>query len=439
MGNRARGMHAHRRQVLHGLGALGVASLVLGNGKPQSGQTAQAAFPAVAALARDLVAAQVVPGVAVAVGRGQDAPHFVCHGTLGFDSKVTVDENSLWRIYSMTKPVAGMAAMLLIAQGKLALDQPIADFMPEFGAMQVLADPKAGPAGIAATKPAKNPITVRHLLTHTSGIGAAIPMVGGPLIDAYTALGLKRGVLQADGTPDVPGAATSLAEFARRLATVPLEAEPGTHWRYSYGLDLIGRIVEIVSGQTFDVFLKQTFFDPLDMGSTGFRVPAHDRVRLVDNFAPDYAAGGGKTVLADPGARSKFLQQPTYLSGGGGLVSSARDYDRFLAMLMGGGTLDGTTVLPPAAVAMGMSNLLPTGTDMRGYIFPGSGDGFGAGGRVVLSGADKGAFGWMGAAGTLGLVNPDRRLRLTGMLNCMDNMTLPQQLPGAVNRDLAAG
>ena len=435
MGNRAGGAQTHRRQVLQALGALGMASFIPGIGKAGERQ----AFAAVEALARELVDTQVVPGVVVAVGREEGEPQFISHGTLGFSSPAKVDQNTLWRIYSMTKPVAGMAAMALIAQGRMALDQPIADFMPEFGAMKVLADPKAGPAGIAATKTAKNPITVRHLLTHTSGIGAGIPMVGGPLTEAYTAIGLKRGVLQADGSPDVPGTVTSLAEFARRLATVPLEAEPGTHWRYSYGLDLIGRIVEIVSGQSFNAFLKQTFFDPLGMTSTGFRVPAQDHVRLVDNFAPDYAAGGGKTILVDPGATSKFLQKPTYLSGGGGLVSSARDYDRFLAMLMGGGIFQGTTVLPPHAVTLGMSNLLPEGTDMGGYFFAGSGDGFGAGGRVILSGNDKGAYGWMGAAGTLGVVNRDRQLRVTGMLNRMDNMALPEQLPDAVNRDLTAG
>ena len=430
MGGQTGDAAIHRRRVLQGLGALGVLPLVTANIAHPKGND----FPAVKALARDLVSAEVVPGVVVALGHEQEDPTFICHGTLGFGSEVAVDENTLWRIYSMTKPVAGMAAMLLIAQGRITLDQPIADFMPEFGAMQVLIDPKAG----LAARPARNPITVRHLLTHTSGIGAAIPMVGGPLIDAYTAVGLKRGVLDADGAPDVPGAVTGLAEFARRLATVPLEAEPGTHWRYSYGLDLIGRIVEIVSGQPFDAFLKQAFFVPLDMASTGFRVPAQDRMRLVDNYSTPYPADGSKATLIDPGAQSQFLQQPTYVSGGGGLVSTARDYDRFLAMLVGGGTFRGTTVLPPAAVAMGMSNLLPAGTNMNSYIFPGSGDGFGAGGRLVSSGPDKGTFGWMGAAGTLGTVNPDRRLRITGMLNCMNNMALPEQLPAAVNADWPA-
>lgn len=419
-----------RRQMLQGLSAVGLAPFITAN----TADPKRNDFPSVTALARDLIAAKVVPGVVVAVGHGQEKPTFICHGTLGFDSKVAVDENSLWRIYSMTKPVASMAAMLLIAQDKIALDQPIADFMPEFGAMQVLIDPKAG----LAAKPARNPITVRHLLTHTSGIGSAIPMVGGPLIDAYTALGLKRGVLGADGAPDVPGAATSLAEFARRLATVPLEAEPGTHWRYSYGLDLIGRIVEIVSGQSFDAFLKQAFFDPLGMVSTGFRVPVQDRARLVDNYSINYPPDGGKAMLIDPGAQSTFLQQPTYFSGGGGLVSTARDYDRFLAMLLGNGTFRGATILPPAAVEMGMSNLLPAGTDMSDYIFAGSGDGFGAGGRLVTSGPDKGVFGWMGAAGTLGMVDPNRQLRVTGMLNCMNSMALPERLPAAVRDDWTA-
>ncbi len=429
MSDWARNAAVPRRRVLQGLGALGLSPLAMANAGPPKGN----AFPSVSALARDLVAAEVVPGVVVAIGHGQEEPRFVCHGTLGFGSNVAVDENTLWRIYSMTKPVAGMAAMLLIAQGRIALDQPIADFMPEFGAMQVLIDPKAG----LAAKPASRPITVRHLLTHTSGIGAAIPMVGGPLIDAYTALGLKRGVLDADGSPDAPGAAIGLAEFARRLATVPLEAEPGTHWRYSYGLDLIGRIVEIVSGQAFDVFLKQAFFDPLGMTSTGFRVPAQDRTRLVDNYSTAYPADGSKAVLIDPGAQSQFLRQPTYFSGGGGLVSTARDYDRFLAMLLGNGTFQGTAVLPPAGVAMGMSNLLPTGADMSSYIFPGSGDGFGAGGRLVTSGPDKGTFGWMGAAGTLGTADRNRQLRITGMLNCMNSMALPERLPAAVRADWA--
>lgn len=415
-----------RRNVLHGLAALGLAPLVMAN----AGRTAAAVFPAVRALLKDIVTSRTCPGVAVTIGHGTSPPTYLSEGALGFGSGVSVDENTLWRAYSMTKPVAGMAAMLLIAQGRMRLDQPIADFLPEFASMRVLVNPASG----LDSRPASKAITIRHLVTHTSGIGSAIPVFGGPLADTYIRTGLKRGVLDSNGKPDVEGAVASLDEFCRRLATVPLEAEPGTRWRYSFGLDVLGRIVEVVSGQPFDAFLHQAFFEPLDMRSTWFRVPGGESGR----FADSYGTQDGKAVLVDSGADSRFLQQPAYPSGGGGLVSSARDYDRFLAMLMGGGTFEGTAVIPPGAVDLGMSNLLPDGVDMSAYIHAGSDDGFGAGGRVVMSGPDKGAFGWMGAAGTLGMVNRKRQIRLTGMLNRMDNMTLPQQLPGALNSDLGS-
>ncbi|WP_161566014.1 serine hydrolase domain-containing protein [Caenibius tardaugens] len=417
-----------RRKLLQALGAIGVMPLAM----PKNCEARSRGLLATRGVAQGIVKSKVCPGVVVGVGQATEEPQFVSEGSLSFDSKERVDKNTLWRIYSMTKPITGMAAMLLIAEGKLTLDQPVSDFFSAFSSMQVLVDPKSG----TETKPARNPITVRHLMTHTSGIGSAIPQtpsVGGPLADRYVKLGLRNGVFQANGQPDMDGAVTSLREFAERLATVPLETEPGTRWRYSLGLDLLGAIIEVVSGRPFDIFLKEAFFDPLGMRSTWFRVPEHEKRRLVDN----YATANGMSRSIDTGVNSLFLKRPTYPSGGGGLVSSARDYDRFLMMLVRGGTLDGATVMPPSAIALGTSNLLPEGTDMSGYIYPSSGDGFGAGGRLVMSGPHKGAFGWLGAAGTLGMVNCGRQLRLVGMLNCMGDMSLPRLIPDAVNKDIS--
>ena len=364
-------------------------------------------------LVKSYVTTHKVPGIVAAIGQGDAPPRILADGALSFDAgATTADGNSLWRVYSMTKPITGMAAMMLVEEGKLKLDQPISDFFPGFKNMTVLVDPAKDLTAV----PAKTPITVRHLLTHTAGLGYTI-VTTGPLLKEYE----KNGILPFTGTSALEQQARvvrpkTLAEFANRVATLPLIAEPGTKWSYSIGLDVLGAVIEKASGMPFDTFLQTRIFTPLKMQSTYFTVPKDAAARL----ATGYTFIGANPVPIDPGATSVFLQPPSFPYGGAGLVMSANDYDRFLRMLQNGGMLDGVRVMKRETVALAMSNLLP-----NGVTYTDSGTkavlGFGAGGSVTLAdvpgGPGKGTYGWGGAAGTIAWVDRARGQRVTVMVN----------------------
>lgn len=364
------------------------------------------------------IAEKKFPGSVIAVGKGTAAPDFLTGGTIASDSATPADADTLWRIYSMTKPITGMAAMILIGEGKLKLDQPISDFIPGFASMQVLTSPDTSLDAV----PAKTAITVRHLMTHTAGLGYSI-ITKGPLLAEYQRLGLYAFIASRAPLPGQPPMvhAPSLKDFADRLATLPLIAEPGTKWSYSVGLDVLGRVIEVASGQPFDRFLQDRLFTPLKMNSTGFQVAPENAGRLATN----YYHAGPLTLPVDTGAASVFLDPSPFPFGGAGLISSARDYDRFLAMLVGGGTLDGARIMPPQMVQLGMSNLLPPAVPTNVPLLDGRG--FGAGGRVTLTGVGAGSYGWAGAAGTVGFADPVRKIRAGGFANYMPAETIPWQ------------
>lgn len=390
-----RDLAVSRRALLGSFGALAGTALL-----PRmafASAAAEAKFPAVTRMLDGYVGSGKLPGMIAALGWGAgEAPLDIARGGLAKGEAPPLDMDSLFRIYSMTKPITGMAAMMLVDEGKLRLDQPIADLLPAFGKMMVQVTPDGS---ITDLRPAKAQITVRHLLTHTAGLGYSIVQKG-PIRDAYINAGLVPG--QASRMPlpgmDAPKPLKSLAEFADVLATMPLVYEPGSVWSYSVGLDLLGRVIEVAAGQPFDAFLAERVFGPSGMTSTWFRVPESEAGRLTTN----YAAVAGMLLPVDPGKTSIYLDQPPYPFGGAGLVSSPRDYDRFQRMLLGFGTIDGKQVMSEAAVRLGTSNLLPVGTDLsKAFI---KGNGFGAGGSVGL-GEDAGTYGWAGAAGTVGFVN----------------------------------
>jgi len=333
---------------------------------------------------------------------GRD-PQYVARGTQGFIALDPVTPDTLYRIYSMTKPVTGMAAMQLIDAGKLALDQPLYEILPQFREMQVQ-DTYDG--SITALHPAKSPMTIRELVTHTSGIGYTI-IQQGKIKQLMEQRGLVTGLVSHIEIPGLSrgNAVEGLDKFADGLADVPLVYDPGTHWSYSMGLDLMGRVIEVVSGKPFDQHLKDAIFDPCGMDSTFFQVPKADAGRLVTN----YAVLKGVFVPIDKGPDSVFLDKPPFPFGGSGLVSSPRDYDRFLRMLAQFGTIDGNRVMSEAAVRMGTGNLLPAGVTLPAY-FGGANAGFGAGGRVGM-GEEAGIYGWAGAAGTVAMVDMNHALR----------------------------
>jgi len=384
----------------------------------QAATATQAAAP-VEALAEDYVAQNRAQGIVVAYGVGDSAPVFASAGRIAVEADAAAaSPDSLWRVYSMTKPITAMAAMMLVEDGKLKLDQPIADFFPGFRTMKVLTDP----ANSLDSRPATTQITVRHLLTHTAGLGYSI-ITKGPLLKEYERLGITPGAvnaaLEAQARPLRP---KSLKEFAERVATLPLIAEPGTKWSYSISLDLLPAIIEAAAGMPYEQFLQTRMLGPLKMSSTYWTVPQS----AVGRFATNYAWAGENRIPFDPAKSSVWLTPPSFPYGGAGLVMSARDYDRFLHMLANGGAVDGVRVMKLETVRLAMSDLLPAGVTYGGAP-SGSGGatgpkmGYGAGGSVQLEdvpgGAGKGTYGWGGAAGTVAWVDPSKKVRGTVMVN----------------------
>ncbi len=395
-------LHAElgRRELLR-LGALaGIGAAFL----PRLAWAAEqpALMPKVAEVIERWVGPGKFPGMVAALGLPGRETQYVSRGTDSFTDFDVQGPDSLYRIYSMTKPITGMAAMILIDEGKLRLDQPLAEILPQFAHMRVQTT-YDGP--ITDVEEAKLPITMRNLITHTSGLGYSI-IQKGPIKEAFEAAGLVPGQISRTSIPGLDRGKPigSLAAFADGLAEMPLVYQPGTKWSYSVGLDLMGRVIEVVSGQPFDAFLKQRIFDPLGMTSTFFQVPASEARRLTTNFG----AMGQMLVPIDPGATSIYLDKPPFPFGGAGLVSSPRDYDRFLLMLANFGEVGGHRVMSETAVRLGTSNLLPAG--VAGPAMMSAASGFGAGGRVGL-GSEEGIFGWAGAAGTVGTVDMRRGVR----------------------------
>ncbi len=413
-----------RRQLLGGLGigTLGATlpTALLANDAP--------AFAAIRTLVTRYVRQRKVAGMVAAIGLGQGGLRTISAGRLAIGVPEKVDRDTLWRIYSMTKPVTGMAAMLLIEDGVLGLDQPIHEILPQFREMTVLKRP-AGPLG--DVEPARTAITIRHLLTHTAGLGYNI-VSKGPIRDAYIASGINPGLVTRLAIPSIVRSepARSFKAFADNLAKLPLVYQPGTKWSYSVGLDLLGYIIELAAGMPFESFLKKRLFDPLGMTSSFFTVP---KARAAD-LAFNYAVLRNLLVPIDPGIGSVFTDKPSFPFGGAGLVSSARDYDRFLHMLMNYGALNGSRVMAEATARLAMSNLLPAGVDKSAMLVKGD---FGAGGLVGYGGAGS-AFGWAGAAGTIGFVDPVQKLRAACYAQYMPYSAYPlnEQFIQAIQMDI---
>ena len=396
-------------------------------------------WPAVTRLLESYVQDRRVANMVAVLGRGQAAPQVIARGHDSFVAPRASDHDSLYRIYSMTKPVTGMAAMMLVEDGAIALDQPLAEILPAFAAMQVLRSAD-GPLTPDNLEPAVRPITIRHLLTHTAGLDYGFsldedPAAGSALSRAYRQAGLVPAAISRVELPGQVRAAPppSLALFAERLASLPLAHQPGTRWHYSVGLDLLGRVIEVASGVPFDAFLQQRIFEPCGMASTFFQVPPSE----VDRLTTSYLVLNELLVPIDLPASSIFLDPPPFPFGGAGLVSSPRDYDRFLMMLAGYGTIEGRRVMSEAAVRMGTSDLLPDTLAPDGGFAPDAG--FGAGGLVQPRGGQGGTFGWFGAAGTVGFVEMDGGLRQSLYTQYLPSAAYPlQSLFGeAVAADLA--
>ena len=349
---------------------------------------------------RHIAAGDISGGVTLVARKGRIA-HFEAHGQMDLDAKKAMQKDALFRIASMSKPITGVAIMMLVEEGKVRLTDPVSKFIPEFKNLNVAVAKQAGAAGRGAappqfyTVPAEREITVRDLLTHTSGL------VSGPISTAEAA---KLGRKPTD----------TLADYIPRLGSIPLEFQPGSRWSYSpgAGFDTLGRIVEIASGQTFDVFLKQHILDPLGMKDTFFTVPPG---RQADVAVPYNKSADGLTRPQPQAARSEASGQ--YFSGAGGLTGSTADYLTFSQMLLNGGQLNGVRLLGRKTIELMTSDA--TGPlDLRNY----AGDqvlkgyGFGLGVRVRRSTGDNGwmgslgDYGWAGALGTYFWIDPKEQL-----------------------------
>jgi CubicO group peptidase (beta-lactamase class C family) len=343
-------------------------------------------------------------GSLIAVSRGGQLAHVSMRGYRDAEAGLPVEADTLWRIYSMTKPITSVAAMTLYEEGAISLLDPVAKYIPAFEHARVY---KRGSAAAMESVPASQPMLVWHLMTHTAGLTYDF-FYNHPVDETY------RKVFDY-GKP----ATYTLAEACERWASIPLLFEPGTSWNYSVATDVLGRVVEVASGQTLDAFFKQRIFEPLRMHDTSFNISASDQQRLAVLYGLHPQSG---ELFTSPQMDRDRTEPPSFLSGGGGLISTASDYLRFAKMLLQRGELDGARVLAPLTVDLMRVNHLPGGAQMgppfgRGVSVTGdAGRGFGLGFGVVVdpvaakSLAPAGEYAWAGAAGTQFWVDPDNEI-----------------------------
>lgn len=336
-----------------------------------------------------------VPGLVYLLQHGNEEPIVGCFGSTHLGAGAPLQPDSIFRIASMTKPITAAATLMLVDEGLLALDDPVSRFIPGFDAFRVLVDPE-DPTG--PTEPLDRPITVRHLLTTASGLSYG----------EFRHTPIDRLYAEADLF------SVQLPELITRLVRLPLEFQPGTGWRYSIAFDVLGYLIQVVAGKPFDTFLQERILDPLGMADTGFVLPAAS----VGRFTAAYTIPeDGVPLLVDEPTTSDLLHPDRPLHGGGGLISTARDFLRFMRMLRNGGELGGVRVLQPRTVALMVENHLPsdrTPIQVAGTTLEGMGYGLGVGVCVGqtpwLSGMGTGSFWWMGVAGTGVWYDPRRDL-----------------------------
>lgn len=343
-----------------------------------------------------------LPGWTIAVARGDRLVHLSHHGRRDVEAGLPVTDDTIWRIYSMTKPITSVAALMLWERGALELTDPVSRYIPAFAEQRVY---RGGSALNPGTDAALEPVRVHHLLTHTAGLTYGFHHAH-PVDEMYRSKGYEFGAPEG----------VDLATAADQFASFPLLFQPGTEWNYSVATDVLGRVVEVASEQRLDEFLRTEILDPLGMTETTFSVapgsPEAERLATLYNARP-----GGGLVVNKVLARAA-TREPTYLSGGGGLLSTAGDYLRFARMLARGGELDGVRILGPRTLARATRNHLPGGGDLETVgrpIFSESaftGVGFGLGFSVVIDGpagkqlANEGTFAWGGLASTAFWVDP---------------------------------
>ncbi len=370
------------------------------------------------------------PGTQVLVYRRGNVVHSTVQGFADLERKAPMKDDTIFRIYSMTKPLTSVAFMMLFEEGRVALDEPVHKYIPEWKNLGVF---QAGTAPAFLTKPPSRPMLIVDLLRHTSGLTYGFQQRSN--VDAaYREL--KIGEVVTSGTLD---------SMIEGLAKLPLEFSPGEAWNYSLSTDVVGYLVGKISGKPFDQFLKERILDPLGMKDTGFFVPADKVHRFAACYSADPKGGmtfhaadrKGDLTLQDDPTTSAYLKPPSFLSGGGGLVSTAADYLTFCRALLNGGELGGVRLIGPKTLALMASNHLPGGCDlpaMSRSLFSEAtynGIGFGLGFSVTMNPAltlipgSPGEYSWGGAATTSFWIDPAEELIAIFMTQVLPSSAYP--------------
>lgn len=354
----------------------------LPEGRPADVGISASKLEHVDAVVRELVEKKDFAGAVTEVACRGKVIDWKAVGMMDVAKSRPMKRDTIFRIYSMTKPITTVAAMMLLEEGKIQLDEPVSKYIPELKNLRVFVGPKD------ETVPARRQITIRDLMRHTAGF------TYGAFSDTPVDRLYREKKLLDRNTP--------LQEFVARLATIPLLYQPGTKFHYSVSVDVLGRVVEVVSGKSLDDYFEERILKPLDMVDTAFYVPASK----ADRFAANYGPG---LIMIDNPAKSPYLTPPKFFSGGGGLVSTSRDYTRFCQMMLNGGELEGTRLLKRETVELMTHNQLPR--EALPMAMPGgapteTGLGFGLGFAVRMT-ADSnnpssvvGEYFWGGAAST---------------------------------------
>ena len=352
-----------------------------------------------------------LPGAVILIARNDQIAYVKAFGYRDRERKIAMTTDSIFRIASMTKPIVSAAAMTLVEEGKLDLAAPVSQYLPEFKDLQVLTEHTDPSTGKLETQlvPQVRPMIVQDLLRHTSGLMYGPPIGAGPVADMY------RNAQVSDRN-------TTLAEMVTKLSKLPLAHQPGEVWEYSMSVDVLGRIIEIASGQNLDSFIAQRITKPLGMTSTGFYIAESERERVAQ---PQADASGQTPSMFDPTVRPKLF------SGGGGMVSTAGDYLRLCEMFMNGGKLGETQLLAPSTVALMTANALKPGIGYAASALtragdigptPAMGQSFGLGFAIRTDAGENplpgsiGTFYWTGANGTTFFVDPKQRLIVIMMI-----------------------
>ncbi len=361
-----------------------------------------------------------IAGCVTLISRRGEIAHCSALGMMDRELGKPMAEDAIFRIYSMSKPITSVAMMQLFERGLFQLSDPVGRFIPQWRDFQVLAD---GDYPDYVTRPLDRPMTMRDLLSHQSGL--TYGFMGGPVETGY----FERQVYRA-GTMQ----GRDLQSMVDRLADLPLKFSPGEHWNYGLSTDVCGYLVQEISGQRFDEYLEEHIFKPLEMVDSGFHVPVEKHHRMAANYelGPD-----GELQQTDLFGAGEFLEPPTLLSGGGGLVSTAQDYWRFCQMMLNGGTLDGVSILGPKTVELMTMNHLPDNGELSSCALgtwaepANDGIGFGLGFAVALdlprmqNLGSVGEYWWEGSASTIFWIDPVEDIVVVFMTQFMPSDAYP--------------